>query len=151
MERGENCIQWLDYFAKSCYTGSSHHKQPEWHRQVPSCRTTFSTSASSHHGFEPCLWAYVLYPDLFCTFVSKMGPKVITSWLYAILAYERFPRNALLSNSGGNLHIFTGIYLRNCVCKLRTFISFLFSYRSMQHDTGPWSQEERGLENVIQI
>ena len=36
--------------------------------------------------------------DLFCASVSKMCPKVIASALYTILAYERFPRNSLLSD-----------------------------------------------------
>lgn len=33
-----------------------------------------------------------------------MCPKAIASLLYAILAYERFHRNALLMNSKGNLY-----------------------------------------------
>ena len=36
--------------------------------------------------------------DLFCASVSKMCQKVIASPLYTILAYERFPRNSLLSD-----------------------------------------------------
>ena len=36
--------------------------------------------------------------DLFCASVSKMCHKVIASPLYTILAYERFPRNSLLSD-----------------------------------------------------
>ena len=47
----------------------------------------------------------MLYLDLFCAFVSKMCPKVISSLLYSILAYESSPRNALLSDSGGNLYL----------------------------------------------
>ena len=42
----------------------------------------------------------MLYLDLFCASVSKMCPKVIASLLYAILAYKKFPRNALLLDIG---------------------------------------------------
>ena len=49
----------------------------------------------------------MLYLDLFCAFVSRMCPKVIVSLLYAISAYERFHRNTLLSDSGGNLYGFS--------------------------------------------
>ena len=46
----------------------------------------------------------MLYLDLFCVSISKMCPKVIASSLYTILAYKRFPGDALLSDSGGNLY-----------------------------------------------
>ena len=47
-----------------------------------------------------CLWASVLYLNLFCASIRKMGPEVIASLLDAILVYEKFCRNALLSESG---------------------------------------------------
>ena len=45
----------------------------------------------------------MIYPDLLCASVSKMGPKIIASLLYTISTYKKFTRNALLSDSGGNL------------------------------------------------
>ena len=56
----------------------------------------------SCHSFELCLWASVIYLDLFCASVSKMCLKVTDASLYAILAYEQFHRNALISDSGRN-------------------------------------------------
>lgn len=45
----------------------------------------------------------MLYLHGFCVSVSKMCPKVITSLLFAILAYESFYRKVLLLDSKGNL------------------------------------------------
>lgn len=87
-------------FAVSHSRGSASQQQ-EWHRQAPSLGTTLSISATSRHSFELCLWTSVLYLNLFCASVTKMYPKMIASLLYTILAYERFPRNALLSDSSG--------------------------------------------------
>ena len=49
----------------------------------------------------PSLWTCLLYLDLFCSFVSRVCPKVTISPLDAILAYERFQRNAVLWIVGG--------------------------------------------------
>ena len=45
----------------------------------------------------------MIYLDLLRASVSKMCPKMIASLLYTISAYKKFDRNALLSDSGGNL------------------------------------------------
>ena len=45
----------------------------------------------------------MLYLDLFCASVRKMGPKVIASSVYAISAFKRFHRNVQLSDSEGKL------------------------------------------------
>lgn len=50
-------------------------QQGKWHRPAPSLGTTLSISASSHHSFE--LREHLCCLDLFCTFISKIGPKVI--------------------------------------------------------------------------
>ena len=42
----------------------------------------------------------MLYLNLFCASIRKMCPEVIASSLDAILVYEKFHRNALLSESG---------------------------------------------------
>ena len=47
----------------------------------------------------------MLYLDLFCASIYKMCLKVISSLLYAISAYERFHKNALLVDWRGNLHL----------------------------------------------
>ena len=91
-------------FAASSYRGSTHPELEDWHHQAPSLETILSILASSRHSFQLCLWASVLYLDLFCTSVSKMCSKVIVFSLYAVLAYESFHRNALLSNSRGTLY-----------------------------------------------
>lgn len=59
-------------------------------------------SASGHHNFELCLWAFALYLNMLCASVSKTCHKVIDSLLYAISACERF--HGYLSNSGGNMY-----------------------------------------------
>lgn len=46
------------------------------------------------------LWASALYLHLFCAPVSKMHPMVIAPSLYAVLAFERFHKNGLISKSG---------------------------------------------------
>ena len=90
-------------FAVSCYRGSMCPKW-EWHRQAPSPETTLSISAWSCHSFELYLWDSVPYCNLFYASISKMCPKVIAFLLYTISAYEKFNRNALLLDSGGNLY-----------------------------------------------
>ena len=90
-------------FAVSCYRGNITQKKSEWHHQAPSPATTLSISALSHHSFELCLWASVLYLNWLCTSSSKMYPKVIVSSLYIILAYKWFHRNTL-SESRENVY-----------------------------------------------
>ena len=87
------------------YRSSTHPKQWEWYCQASSPGMTLSISASSCHSFELYLWASVIYFSLFCASVSKMCPKVITSSLYAISAYEWFHRISLLLESVGNLYL----------------------------------------------
>ena len=53
-------------------------------------------SASSRHSPEPCLAAPVLHLGIFIL----ASTQVPASLLYAVLAYERLPMNALLPNSG---------------------------------------------------
>ena len=77
----------------------------EWPCQTPSLGATLSSSASSHHCSELCLWASVLCLVLFCGSMNKMCPEVIASSPYATSAYKRFHRNTLLSVAG---EIFTG-------------------------------------------
>ena len=45
----------------------------------------------------------MLSRGFFCLPISKTCPKATASSLYAISVFERFHRNALLSDSGGNL------------------------------------------------
>ena len=59
-----------------------------------------SISVSSCHSSKLCLWASVLYLNLFCASIRKMCPEVIASSVDAILVYKKFYRNALLSESG---------------------------------------------------
>ena len=42
----------------------------------------------------------MLYLDLFCASVSKMGPKITSSSLYTMLAFRRFQNNTMLSDGG---------------------------------------------------
>ena len=73
--------------------------------QAPSLGTILGISASSPHSFELCLWASVLYLSVFYASDGKICPKIITSSLYATLAYKKFHRNTLLFDNGGNLYI----------------------------------------------
>ena len=43
----------------------------------------------------------MLYLDLFCASVSKMDPKITSSSLYTMLAFERFQNNTMLSDGEG--------------------------------------------------
>lgn len=61
---------------------SEKSRQPP---QAPSPGTTSSISAWSHHGFQLCLRASVLYLELLCAAISK----VTASLLYSISFYER--------------------------------------------------------------
>ena len=63
-------------FAASHYWGSAKPKQKKRPHQPPSLGTTLNFSASSCHSLELCLWAFLLYLDLFCASVSNMCPKV---------------------------------------------------------------------------
>ena len=67
----------------------------------------------------------MLYLNLFCVFVSKGCPKVIAYSLYAILVQEKFHRNSLLSDNGGNLYyhilfhiLYRFIYIYN-ICEAK--------------------------------
>ena len=91
-------------FAASCCRDSTCPELQDWHRQAPSLGTMFSVLASGCRSFELCLWASVLYLDLFCTPVSKMCSKVIIFSLYAVLVYKRFHRNALLLDNRGTMY-----------------------------------------------
>ena len=69
-----------------------------------------------HLGFKPqsselCPWASVLYLHLFCASISKRCPKVIASLLLASSPYGMFHRNALFSDSRGNLYFLRLLWL----------------------------------------
>ena len=99
---GENSV--LHLFHSELLKGqSTPQTQKVSSPKAPSLETTLSFSALSRAGNEFCLWASLLYPSLFCVSVSKKCPKVIAPWLYAILVYQMFHRNALLADRGGNL------------------------------------------------
>lgn len=76
-KRGKANITFSICFAASCCRGSVPTKQ--WCHQAfsraPSLGPTLSISALSHQGFELCLWASVLYPDLFHESISEMCPE----------------------------------------------------------------------------
>ena len=87
-------------FAVSHCRDSGCCKQWEWHFQAPSLDTTLGISASSCRSYELCQWTPVLYLNLFCASIGMMCPKVISSLLYAMLAYEHFHRSILLLDGG---------------------------------------------------
>ena len=62
-------------------------------------------------------WVSVIYLDLFCASISKTHPKVVASSPYTNQAYERFPRNTLLSHSR-----------RNCTNKIKHFLVIIFLF-----------------------
>ena len=76
-------------------------KQGNWPHHAPSLGATPHISASSCHSPEPCLGSPVLHLGPFIlASTSRMCPRVPASLLYTVLAYERRPRNALLSDGG---------------------------------------------------
>ena len=95
----------------------------EWYDQTFCQETTLSSSASSYHSFELCLWVSMLYLNLFCVFIRKIWLKVIASLLYTILAYERFHRNVLLFIQWGTLMIGMDSFLPSFL----SIFLFLFS------------------------
>lgn len=56
--------------------------------------------ASSCFSSELCLYAFVLYFDLFCASLNKIFPEVTASSLEASLTYKRFHRNPLTGQCG---------------------------------------------------
>lgn len=78
----------------------------------------------------PSLWTCLLYLDLFCSFVSRVCPKVTISPLNAILAYERFQRNAVLWIVGGKLYM----YVYNQLSALTTWqaLSLVFGTKQVR-------------------
>ena len=76
-------------------------KQADWPHRGPSPGATPHISASSRHSPEPCLGAPLLHLGIFIlASTSRTCPQVPASLLYAVLAYGRRPRRALLSDSG---------------------------------------------------
>ena len=68
---------------------------------APSLEATPHISVSSHHNPESYMGPPVLHLCIFILgFKCRMCPRVPASLLYAVLAYERLPSNALLSDSG---------------------------------------------------
>lgn len=49
----------------------------------------------------------MLHLNLVGVSVSKMYPEIIASLLYPIMVYERAHRNTLLSDSRGNLYLYS--------------------------------------------
>ena len=58
----------------------------------------------------------MLHLDLYFASINKMCPKVLASSLYAILPYERFHRNALISENRGSLYIENNILRAPPLC-----------------------------------
>ena len=69
------------FFVLSCYSGSEHPKQQDWHHQGQ-VYSPPSSSESTHQaaGALTCVCEHVRYPDWRCAFVSKMRPKVTASF-----------------------------------------------------------------------
>ena len=82
----------------------------------------------------PSLWTCLLYLDLFCSFVSRVCPKVTISPLDAILAYERFQRNAVLWIVGGG----------NYICM------YIINYQLLLHDRHwSWYLEQSKIRSLL--
>ena len=58
-------------FAVNCFTVSTHPEQENWHHQAPSPAIVLGLKP---HRFEMCLWASVIYLNIFCVSVNKMCP-----------------------------------------------------------------------------
>jgi len=52
--------------------------------QAPSPAVTLGILVPGHHSFELCLWAYLLYLDLFSASITKMCPKLTASSIYTL-------------------------------------------------------------------
>lgn len=86
--------------AASHYRGSTDPEQAEWPWQAPSPEIILRTLASGCFSSELCLYAFVLYFDLFCASLNKIFPEVTASSLEASLTYKRFHRNPLTGQWG---------------------------------------------------
>lgn len=124
-------------------TGSAHSLgQPEWPLHTPSLGAARHIAASGPiDSFELCLWASGLYLHLFCAPISRLCPKVIASTLYTILVHEKFKRNTLLLDSGGNQDSGFSIYINSdhsfrsqrfttCLHPKKNDISFINKYNA---------------------
>ena len=75
-------------------------KVVEWSHQATSLGITLLSQHQDTIALNCVYEHFVLSIDLFCAFISKMGPKAIASLFQAILAYKRFARGSLFSKSG---------------------------------------------------
>lgn len=76
MKKGKKQNSFQCLFCSELVCSSTHSEQQEQVYQSASLGTTFSSSALSLHSLEICLWACVLYLNLFCASVGKMCPKL---------------------------------------------------------------------------
>ena len=73
--KSENCVQLAITEA-----GHTPNSGGRGHHQPPSLGTTLSISTLSRHGYELCLWASVLYLDLFYASLANICPKVLKKY-----------------------------------------------------------------------